>query len=258
MKGFPTMRIRPLRLSIAVMATAVAATTAATGVASADISFGSLGGSFGSSFGSSDGEMVITLVRHAESAGNLSGLVDTKVPGPDLTPRGRTQADNLAVQLADQNFDCGFASNMVRTAQTAAPTVAEHHLSLDIQPGFREIEAGDYEGSPEAEALSGYLQAPIKWLSGDLNARIPGSIDGNEFDGRFDQALLEVQRRGCTNPVIFSHGGTIMFWSMMNADNADMSKLGTDPMRNGGHVTLKGSPQKGWTIVDWVGHPDLG
>lgn len=248
------MRIRPLRLSIAVMATAVAATTATTGVASAGINFGSSG----SSFGSSDREMVITLVRHAESAGNLSGLVDTKVPGPDLTPRGRTQADNLATQLADQDFDCSFASNMVRTEQTAAPTVADQHLSLDIQPGFREIEAGDYEGTPEAEALSGYLQAPIKWLSGDLNARIPGSIDGNEFDSRFDQALLDVQDRGCTNPVIFSHGGTIMFWSMMNADNADMSKLGTDPMRNGGHVTLEGSPQKGWTIVEWVGHPDLG
>ncbi|SEL29657.1 histidine phosphatase family protein [Rhodococcus maanshanensis] len=236
------------------MATAVAATTATAGVASADIDFGSSGGSSGSS----DGEMVITLVRHAESAGNVSGLIDTKVPGPDLTARGRTQADNLAIQLADQNYDCAFASNMVRTEQTAAPTVAKHDLSLNVQPGFREIEAGEYEGTPEAAALSGYLQAPIKWLSGDLNARIPGSIDGNEFDGRVDEALLEVQRRGCTNPVIFSHGGTIMFWSMMNASNADKSKLGTDPMRNGGHVTLKGSPKKGWTIVDWVGHPGLG
>ncbi|WP_433566555.1 histidine phosphatase family protein [Nocardia sp. CA-151230] len=232
------------------MATAVAATTATTGVASADIDFGSSG--------SSSGEMVITLVRHAESAGNTSGLIDTKVPGPDLTPRGRTQADNVAIQLADKNYDCAFASNMVRTEQTAAPTVAKHNLSLNIQPGFREIEAGQYEGSPEAEAMSGYLQAPIKWLSGDLNARIPGSIDGNEFDSRVDQALLDVQRRHCTNPVIFSHGGTIMFWSMMNAGNADKNKLGTDPMRNGGRVVLKGSPQKGWTIVEWVGHPDLG
>ncbi|WP_433667613.1 histidine phosphatase family protein [Nocardia sp. CA-136227] len=236
------------------MATAVAATTATTGIASADIDLGNSG----SSSGSSAGEMVITLVRHAESAGNVSGLIDTKVPGPDLTARGRTQADNLALQLADKKYDCAFASNMVRTEQTAAPTVAKHNLSLNIQPGVREIEAGDYEGTPEAQAMSGYLQAPLKWLSGDLNARIPGSIDGNEFDARVDQALLDVQRRNCLNPVIFSHGGTIMFWSMLNAGNADKSKLGTDPMRNGGHVVLKGSPQKGWTIVEWVGHPDLG
>ncbi|MFE3101226.1 histidine phosphatase family protein [Nocardia tengchongensis] len=245
-------------MSIALMAAAVAATTATTGVASADLDFGSSGGNSGSSGGIGAGEMVITLVRHAESFGNTSGLIDTKVPGPDLTPRGRTQADNLATQLADKKYDCAFASNMVRTEQTAAPTVAKRNLSLNIQPGFREIEAGQYEGTPEAQAMSGYLQAPIKWLSGDLNARIPGSIDGNEFDGRVDQALVDVQRAGCANPVIFSHGGTIMFWAMMNAGNADKSKLGTDPMRNGGHVVLKGNPQKGWTIVEWVGHPDLG
>ncbi|WP_306361702.1 histidine phosphatase family protein [Nocardia sp. CC227C] len=235
-------------------ATAVAATTAVTGVASADIDFGSSG----SSSGSGSGNMVITLVRHTESAGNASGLIDTSVPGPDLTPRGRTQADKLAVQLADKNYDCAFASNMVRTEQTAAPTLAEHDLNLDIQPGFREIEAGVYEGTPESEALSGYLQAPIKWLSGDLDARIPGSIDGNEFDDRVDEALLDVQRRNCTNPVIFSHGATIMFWSMLNADNADKEKLGTDPIHNGGRVVLEGSPEKGWTIVEWVGDPDLG
>lgn len=241
------MRIRSLRLSLAVLA--AAATTATTGVASADIDFGSSGGT---------GDMVITLVRHAESLGNTSGLIDTKVPGPDLTARGRAQADNLAVQLAGKDYDCAFASTMVRTEQTAAPTVAEQGLNLGIQPGLREIEAGEYEGTPEADALSGYLQAPVKWLSGDLTARIPGSIDGNEFDGRVDQALLDVQRRGCANPVIFSHGGTIMFWSMMNAGNADKNKLATDPMRNGGRVVLQGSPQKGWTIVEWVGNPDLG
>ncbi|MEV6280136.1 histidine phosphatase family protein [Nocardia sp. NPDC051832] len=248
------MRIRSLRVSLAVAATAVAATTATTGVAAADIDLGNSG----SGSGSSSGEMVITLVRHTESAGNASGLIDTKVPGPDLTARGRTQADNVALQLADKDYDCAFASNMVRTEQTAAPTVAKHGLNLNIQPGFREIEAGQYEGTPEAEAMSGYLQAPIKWLSGDLTARIPGSIDGKEFDGRVDQALVEVQRRSCAKPVIFSHAATIMFWSMLNADNADPNKLGTDPIRNGGRVVLKGSPKKGWTIVEWVGRPDIG
>ncbi|MEU8901341.1 histidine phosphatase family protein [Nocardia sp. NPDC048505] len=244
------MRIRSLRVSLALAATALAASTATTGIAAADIDLGSSG--------SAGGDMVITLVRHTESAGNASGLIDTKVPGPDLTARGRAQADKLAVQLADKDFDCAYASNMVRTEQTAAPTVAKKGLNVKVEPGFREIEAGQYEGTPEAEAMSGYLQAPIKWLSGDLSARIPGSIDGNEFDGRVDQGLLEVQRRNCSKPVIFAHGGTIMFWSMLNADNADKSKLGTDPIRNGGRVVLKGSPKKGWTIVEWVGHPDLG
>ncbi|MGV9414564.1 histidine phosphatase family protein [Nocardia sp. NPDC003693] len=239
------------------MATAVVATTLTAGAASADLDLGSSGSGTGSFGGVGAGDMTITLVRHTQSAGNASGLIDTKVPGPDLTALGRTQADKVAVQLAGNDYDCAFASNMVRTQQTAGPTIADQKLSLNVQPGFREIEAGQYEGTPEADSLSGYLQAPIKWLSGDLSARIPGSIDGKEFDERVDQGLLDVQRRGCANPVIFSHGGTIMFWAMMNADNADKGKLGTDPIRNGGRVVLKGNPQKGWTITEWVGHPDL-
>ncbi|WP_308248432.1 MULTISPECIES: hypothetical protein [unclassified Nocardia] len=31
------------------------------------------------------GEVFLTFVRHAESAGNTSGLIDTSVPGPGLT-----------------------------------------------------------------------------------------------------------------------------------------------------------------------------
>ncbi|WAC58292.1 histidine phosphatase family protein [Gordonia sp. SL306] len=202
--------------------------------------------------------MFVTLVRHTESAGNASGLIDTSVPGPHLTARGQAQADKLAVELTGNKFDGAYASNMVRTQQTGAPTATRHHLAINVQPGFREIEAGIYEGTPEAAAMGGYLTAPIKWLSGDLNARIPGSIDGHEFDARFDQALATVQRSGSKRPVIFSHGGTIMFWSMMNASNADPGKLRSDPMRNGGHVVLKGSPKKGWKIIEWVGNPDLG
>ncbi|MFF2082752.1 VOC family protein [Nocardia sp. NPDC058176] len=40
--------------------------------------------------------------------------------------------------------------------------------------------------------------------------------------------------------------------------NADPNKLATDPINNGGRVVLEGSPQKGWTIVEWVGHPGPG
>jgi broad specificity phosphatase PhoE len=57
-------------------------------------------------------------------------------------------------------------------------------LPIQVLPGLQEIEAGDYEGTPEKDATKGYLVAPIKWVQGDLSARIPGSIDGNEFESR--------------------------------------------------------------------------
>src|SRR5690606_25990895 len=68
------------------------------------------------------GEMFLTFVRHGESAGNSSGLIDTSVPGPGLTETGRAQAAAVAQLLADCKFDGVYASTMVRTQQTAEPT----------------------------------------------------------------------------------------------------------------------------------------
>ena len=34
--------------------------------------------------------ITITFVRHAESEANASGIIDTTVPGPSLTPKGGT------------------------------------------------------------------------------------------------------------------------------------------------------------------------
>ncbi|MET9216378.1 MULTISPECIES: histidine phosphatase family protein [unclassified Nocardia] len=207
----------------------------------------------GSSFGDT-GEMFLTFVRHGQSAGNTSGLIDTSVPGPDLTAKGRDQAVAVAEFLSDCKFDGIYASTMVRTQQTAAPTAQRCNQPTVVEEGFHEIEAGIYEGTPEAEAREGYLAAPIQWIQGNLDARIPGSLNGHEFKKRMDDSIRDVQNRGDKRAVIFSHGGAIMFWALMSVENPDPSKLQTDPLHNTGRVVVKGSPAKGWKLVSWDGH----
>ncbi|WP_370012616.1 histidine phosphatase family protein [Nocardia cyriacigeorgica] len=142
------------------------------------------------------GEMFLTFVRHGESAGNSSGLIDTSVPGPGLTETGRAQAAAVAQLLADCKFDGVYASTMVRTQQTAEPTSQLCGHSTVVEEGLHEIEAGVYEGTPEKDAREGYLAAPIQWLQGNLDARIPGSINGHEFKKRMDDSLQDIQDRG--------------------------------------------------------------
>ena len=203
--------------------------------------------------------MTITLVRHGESEGNASGLIDTSIPGPDLTALGRTQSRQVAELLADRRFDSVYASRMVRSQQTARPTAQRHHSRVVVKPGFHEILAGDYEGVPEADALGTYFAAPLRWLRGDLAAHTPGAENGVEFKKRVDDSLRSVASAGKTRPVIFSHGGTIMIWSVMSASNAAeyAGRLQTDPLHNVGRVVLTGSPATGWRIVEWVGDPEL-
>ncbi|WP_454789745.1 histidine phosphatase family protein [Mycolicibacterium lutetiense] len=202
--------------------------------------------------------MRVTFVRHGQSAGNTSGNIDTSTPGPSLTPLGREQAQAVVDKLGDNNYDAIYASQMIRTQQTAGPMSAYLGLPIQVLPGLQEIEAGDYEGTPESGALGGYLQAPIAWaFAGQLGARIPGSIDGNEFDARVDGALKTMYDKGDRNAIVFSHGGTIMFWTMMNAQNLTLAEkgmlLGQHALGNTDYVVIEGNPEDGWVLVDWNG-----
>ncbi|BBY28440.1 histidine phosphatase family protein [Mycolicibacterium sediminis] len=202
-----------------------------------------------------DRDVTITFVRHAESAGNASGLIDTSVPGPSLTPKGEVQAEDVAAELATTPHDGVYASTMIRTQQTAQPFADDIHRDVVVLPGLREIEAGDLEGRPEKDAGEGYLGPLRAWLTGDRSARIPGSIDGNEFDARFDEAVDTVYRSGEQNPVAFSHGAAIAIWTLMNTVDPPLELAETQSLPNTGRVIVRGNPHDGWTLLDWNGVP---
>ncbi|WP_051015186.1 histidine phosphatase family protein [Mycolicibacterium vaccae] len=209
---------------------------------------------------SATGAMCVTFIRHAESAGNASGLIDTSTPGPTLTPVGTQQAQNVASTLGDAHFDSLYASTMVRTQRTAAPLSEKLGLPVQVLDGLQEIEAGVFEYTPERAAAQGYGQYPVAWaLQNQRNLRIPGSIDGNEFDARMDSALQTIWDNGDRDAAVFSHGAAIMFWTMMNIDTLTPEQkidlLTTAPLANTDHVVVEGTPATGWTLVNWNGRP---
>jgi broad specificity phosphatase PhoE len=201
----------------------------------------------------SEPDITITFVRHAESAGNASGLIDTSVPGPSLTPLGEQQAKEAAVALIRTPHDGVYASSMIRTQQTAQPFADELREQIVVLPGLREIEAGDSEGKPEQDTDSGFYQSLKQWLQGDRDARIPGSIDGNEFNARFTEAVTEIYDSGHQQPVAFAHGGSIAMWTMMNVADAPLELAETQPLPNTGQVVVRGNPTDGWRLLDWNG-----
>ena len=122
--------------------------------------------------------MRVTFVRHAQSAGNASGLIDTSTPGPTLTQNGEDQARAVVGALGVNNYDGVYASTMQRTQLTATPLSQYLHLPIRVLPGVQEIEAGVFEGTPESEAANGYGRFPLAWaLQGNRDLRIPGSIN---------------------------------------------------------------------------------
>jgi broad specificity phosphatase PhoE len=201
--------------------------------------------------------ITLTFVRHAESQANADGILDTNIPGPNLTEEGRTQAEQAAHQLGRSKYDGIYASPIVRTQQTAAPLAHELGTRVEILSGLREIDAGWYNGTPVKNANLTYMVALVDWLKGDLRDAIPGSINGHQFNDRFTAAVQKIYDSGHTKPVAFSHGAAIAFWTLMNVKNSKDSLAASHPLPNVGRVVITGNPMTGWTLMDWDGIRDF-
>ncbi|OBH45751.1 hypothetical protein A5683_10270 [Mycobacterium mantenii] len=243
----------------------------------------------GSATASADESIVIDLVRHGESVANAARLIDTAVPGAVLTQLGQQQAQTVAGVLAAKGPVAAiFASQLIRTQQTAAPLASALGMNVQALPGLNEIDAGAFNGQPQF-SLAGlaYLLGPVAWL---LGLRIvpmlaPGSTDANgfEFRRRFNGALQTMYGSAATNAtgfgdvlqtmyasalanpvraangrvteVAFSSEFAIGVGTMMSVKNPDPLLLLFDPLPNTGVVVIEGSPHDGWTLISWNGKP---
>lgn len=199
--------------------------------------------------------ITLTWVRHAESAANAGGIIDTGVPGPGLTALGQTQAVAIAAGLGANQYDGVYVSSMIRTHETAGPLAADLSIAPVEYAGLREISAGILEGQSADDGLGriGYILAPLAWALGARFAAVPGAENGNQFDARVDGAIQQIYDGGVVNPVLFSHGATIMIWTMMNVDNPDPLLILDHPLGNTAVVVVTGNPEDGWTLTDWDG-----
>lgn len=206
--------------------------------------------------------MRVTFIRHGESVGNASGLMDGSIPGPVLTDLGSQQARAVAEKLGDNNYDAIYASTMVRTQLTAAPMSQYLGLPINVVYGLRELDTGKFEGTPEANAPA-LMAYPMAWVfQGNLDAAIPDVdgnpvLDGHMFQDRVNGALQTMYDNGDRNVAAFSHGGTIMFWTLMNASNLTvqqkMDLLRNSSLKNTDYVVVEGNNEDGWVLVDWNG-----
>lgn len=201
-------------------------------------------------------QMTLTFVRHAQSEANAANVLNTEVPGPNITALGVQQAQELATRLGGGDYDGVYASTMIRSQQTAAPLATALGESVVVLPGVQEIAGGVFEGQAERGVLTllGYGGPPLAWTFGLRSVPIIGSSDsGNGFDARVDGAVREIYDAGDRDPVIVAHGGTIMFWVMMNVDNPDPLLILTHPLDNAQEVVVTGDPDVGWTLTNWGG-----
>jgi broad specificity phosphatase PhoE len=199
----------------------------------------------------------ILLIRHAESTANFSGILSTTQPGPELTERGREQAEALPDALRDVSLDGLYASTLRRTQLTAEPLSRATGLPVTVIEGIHEIEAGDLEDRGDHEAMSAYALPMQVWAQGDFSAAVPGGFSGDHFFERFDRGIAEIwqaHQDGDTVAIV-DHDAAIRVWVAGRADNVGPDFTSTHALDNTGIVVLTGSPSAGWHVESWQGEP---
>lgn len=194
--------------------------------------------------------MRVLLVRHGETSSNVAGLLDTAAPGADLTPLGRDQATGLVARLAAEPVDTLLVSPLARAQQTAGPFAAARSLTPTLDDRLREISAGDLEMRGDADAMRSYLGAVLAWVTGDLDARVPGGESGREAFDRFDAALADAAGAGARRVVVVSHGAMIRSWCAART-GVPFAVFAAHPVPNAGTVALTG-PLGAWRVTSWV------
>ncbi|TFD34232.1 histidine phosphatase family protein [Cryobacterium cryoconiti] len=196
--------------------------------------------------------MRLFLIRHGQTPANVLGQLDTAHPGPGLTALGSRQASVIPEALRTEPIDAIFASTLVRTQLTARPLAADRRLDVQVGTGLHEIEAGDLEGRSDRASIHSYFETVLAWVTGDLDTRMPGGLDGNSFFTRFDADIASAAA-GADTAAVFSHGAAIRVWTAARANNVSPMFAGTTDLENTGVVELSGSPAGGWTLVSWAG-----
>ncbi|MFT4082579.1 MAG: histidine phosphatase family protein [Nocardioides sp.] len=204
--------------------------------------------------------MRLLLIRHGQTPSNVSGALDTGIPGPGLTELGRAQARAIPEALAGQRIGAISASPMIRTQFTAAPLAERLGLPVTVRAGLEEISAGDLAMNSDRDSVEAYQQTLHEWVTGNLDHAIPGAADGHAFLRRYDAAIAAVAAETIRADgadgvaVVVSHGAAIRLWSALRSDAghalATQHRLG-----NTGMIVLDGAPDSGWRMERWHGDP---
>ncbi|WP_078695832.1 histidine phosphatase family protein [Caloramator quimbayensis] len=147
--------------------------------------------------------MDIVLIRHGRTdvneKGCFGGSTDT-----GLSIRGIKEVENLKLHIKDIDFDCIYASPMIRALQTVKI------LGFDyiIDDRLREIDFGIFEGLSYKDIEKKYPKEYEKWNTDYLNYRF---INGESLMDVFERAcdFLRSVDKNNKRILIVTHGGVI-------------------------------------------------
>ena len=150
------------------------------------------------------------FIRHGETIyskkSSFCGWLDAK-----LSPAGEEQLKTAAQALKDIKFDAIYSSDLSRAVFGAGELARLSGSPAFIEPKWREISFGDWEGLTYDEICQRdehKLVERVFDLHGDSSLKFPGGESSAEFFARIGQALKDLVARHPSGKVaLFAHSG---------------------------------------------------
>lgn len=149
------------------------------------------------------------LLRHGEVEESyhrtFGGRIDM-----NLSARGHEQARALASFMRRRPIDFIYVSPMKRAQQTLAP-LASHCAKPPVdQPGFREVDFGEWTGLTWEQVHAKHGVSAFDWLDRIEKGAIVGAETGAGFRARVEPPLREIIANHTGQSVaIVCHGGVV-------------------------------------------------
>jgi len=172
---------------------------------------------------------MVYLLRHGEiEQGGMKRFVGhADLP---LNENGLRQACLWRRKLKTALFEKIYSSDLSRTRKTAFIIAGHQQEKVQLLPAFREINLGEWEGLPVAEAQARF---PEDWRRREkdlVTFRPPGGESFRDLAGRigpvFDQIVQGLER----DILIVAHAGVnrVILCQVLGMDLANIFRLGQD------------------------------
>jgi broad specificity phosphatase PhoE len=154
--------------------------------------------------------MLLTVVRHGRTswneAGRFQGQTDIR-----LDEEGLAQARRVAERLCNERYDAAFASDLARARETAETILAERASLLALDPRWREMRFGSWEGLTWAQIVE---RQPELKAGRAAKPRFYTPDGGESFDevcARVALAVEDLKRASSVvaNVLIVTHAGPL-------------------------------------------------
>ena len=179
----------------------------------------------------------IFLIRHAEAEGNLYRIAHGQYNGL-ITDRGYRQIEVLRRRFENEHIDAVYSSDLFRAATTAKAIYEAKGLPLHLEPAFREIHMGIWEGHLWQE-LNTEFEEQMFYFNRKLDQfGVEGSETCQQVLDRFIPALERVAKTHDGETIaVFSHGAAVRM-VLGTLQGLPLSEVGETPHGDNTAVAL--------------------